>query len=165
MIKFETGKTYRMRSICDYNCIWDLKIISRTAKTVTLKIENEVKRFRVKEHDGAEFVMPLGSFSMSPALSASKELKPKTRDIYISDGGIEEPFDGQDVRVQKSISFLTENKDTGVKYYAVKGCSLKICSALRAGVTFWYMVCQEINRAKPKYDLPLASGLVLCISE
>ena len=79
MIKFETGKTYHMRSICDYNCIWDLTIISRTAKTVTIKIENEVKRFRVKEHDGAEFVMPLGSFSMSPALSASKELKPNIR--------------------------------------------------------------------------------------
>ena len=36
MIKFEVGKTYSMRSICDSNCVWTYTVTARTAQTITL---------------------------------------------------------------------------------------------------------------------------------
>lgn len=36
MIKFKVGCYYVMRSPCDHECIWVYKVISRTAKTITL---------------------------------------------------------------------------------------------------------------------------------
>jgi len=37
MCKFEEGKTYQTRSIGDNNCIFEITVIKRTAKTVTYK--------------------------------------------------------------------------------------------------------------------------------
>jgi len=82
MLQFETGKTYFMRSPCDHNCIWKYRIISRTAKTVTLRamtashghscLDNTKASIRrnIKVWDDCEQVMPLGSYSMAPHLTA-----------------------------------------------------------------------------------------------
>jgi len=76
MIKFEAGTTYKCRSVCDHNCIWTYQVNRRTAKSVWLKeLINanqhiESKRFLIKEYDGAEYVKPLGSYSMAPILRA-----------------------------------------------------------------------------------------------
>ena len=73
-VKFEAGKTYWMRSICDWDCIWNVKIIKRTAKTVLIKIdgERENKTCRVRIYENIERISPLGRHSMSPVLSADK---------------------------------------------------------------------------------------------
>lgn len=68
MVQFEVGKTYRMRSLCDYNAIWEYTIVSRTAKMVTL---NNGKKFRVSVYDNAERISPLGTYSMCPILKAA----------------------------------------------------------------------------------------------
>ena len=34
MKKFEIGKTYSMRSICDHDCVWTYTVTARTAKTI-----------------------------------------------------------------------------------------------------------------------------------
>ena len=75
--KFEVGKTYWMRSICDSNCIWNVKIIKRTAKTIMVDIdgEKETKRKKIDVYNGVEFIFPLGQFSMCPMLNADKECK------------------------------------------------------------------------------------------
>ena len=76
MTKFEIGKTYNMRSACDHNCIWSYTVIARTACTITLKDNdsNKVSKCRVSklysEMNGCETVLPLGSYSMAPVLSA-----------------------------------------------------------------------------------------------
>ena len=67
MMKFEAGKTYTTRSICDHDCIISVTIEKRTAKTVTT---SEQKTFRVAEYDGAEFIKPWGSYSMAPIIRA-----------------------------------------------------------------------------------------------
>ena len=71
MTKFEAGKTYKTRSICDHNCIISATIEKRTEKTVTATIRGQQKIFRIGEYDGAEFIKPLGSYSMAPMLTAN----------------------------------------------------------------------------------------------
>lgn len=74
MKKFEIGKTYSMRSICDHNCVWSYKVTARTAKTVTLHDGDKIIKCRIisdlSEYRGAESVYPLGKYSMCPILSA-----------------------------------------------------------------------------------------------
>lgn len=75
MVKFEVGKEYYTRSICDHNCIFAGVVVGRTAQTITLNLETfGVKKLRViqelSEINGAETVRPLGRFSMAPTISA-----------------------------------------------------------------------------------------------
>lgn len=42
MTKFEIGKTYSMRSICNQDCVWTYTVTARTAKTITI---SDGKRF------------------------------------------------------------------------------------------------------------------------
>jgi hypothetical protein len=77
-IEFQIGQTYRCRSICDHNCIWDYTVVARTAKTVVLlEAEHPARRrgsFRckIKVWDGVETVSPQGRFSFAPVLSADR---------------------------------------------------------------------------------------------
>lgn len=71
MTKFETGKTYTHNFAGDHQARVAWKVIKRTEKSVT--IESDVfgrKTRRVKIWNNAETVMPLGSYSMAPVLSA-----------------------------------------------------------------------------------------------
>lgn len=75
MKQFEIGKTYTMRSICDHECVWAYKVISRTAATITICDEHGKKLTRrickqVSEWNKAETVYPLGQYSMAPSLTA-----------------------------------------------------------------------------------------------
>lgn len=71
MTKFEAGKTYQTRSICDHDCIIRVSVASRTAKTIKT---TSGKTFRVNTlHDGsAEYVKPWGSYSMAPMVDANQ---------------------------------------------------------------------------------------------
>ena len=71
MTKFEIGKTYSMRSICDYNCIWSYKVIARTEKTITIYDGETTKKCRISKYSTkCESVYPLGAYSMCPVLRA-----------------------------------------------------------------------------------------------
>ena len=71
--KFETGKTYACRSVCDHECVWTFTIASRTAKSIrtsegkTLRINAELTAM-----NNAETVCPRGRYSMAPILTADK---------------------------------------------------------------------------------------------
>lgn len=67
MTKFESGKTYTSRSVCDHTCIIRVTVAKRTAKTITT---DSGKVLRVSEYDGAEFVRPWGTYSMAPIVRA-----------------------------------------------------------------------------------------------
>ena len=83
MKRFEVGKRYMMRSACDHGCVWLYAVVSRTASTVVLqqlrmgKPYGEQARFRISkkltEYRNTESLMPLGSYSMAPILSADSE--------------------------------------------------------------------------------------------
>jgi hypothetical protein len=69
--KFEVGKTYSCRSICDYDCIFSFEVIARTEKTVTIKSAGRTVRRKVRLSDGVECIDPHGRYSMSPVLFAA----------------------------------------------------------------------------------------------
>ena len=86
LLKFESGKSYWVRSICDCNTIWNFIIISRskTGKTITVKDIGDknsyekrckVKVYKSKTYGDREYIKPLGDHSMSPILSADNEVK------------------------------------------------------------------------------------------
>ena len=75
MKKFEIGKTYATRSICNSDCVWSYTITARTASTVTATDKyGESKRYRISkkhsEYRGAETIFPEGFYSMCPMISA-----------------------------------------------------------------------------------------------
>lgn len=69
---FEVGKSYSMRSACNHDCVWTYKVIKRTRCTITIVRQNTQLTCRVKPSEllGAEYCSPLGTYSMSPILSA-----------------------------------------------------------------------------------------------
>lgn len=71
-MKFIVGKTYSVRSICDYDCVFKFEVLARTDKTVTIKKHGNVVRRKIRVSDGVEKIDPLGRYSMSPVLSADK---------------------------------------------------------------------------------------------
>ncbi len=77
MIQFETGKRYFGRSIGDYDCIYTMTVISRTAKTIKVKMQNwiDVKTLRPSVYEGSEQVKPFGTYSMCPVISATKVIQ------------------------------------------------------------------------------------------
>lgn len=75
MTKFETGRNYSMRSICDHECVWSFTVKARTAQMITL-VDEKGKEIKcrickqVSEWNKAETVYPLGRYSMAPSLTA-----------------------------------------------------------------------------------------------
>lgn len=76
--KFEVGKSYFCRSACNYECVWTFKVIKRTDKTIVLYgsfIDGEKqKRLRIFSDNVTEWCMPMGHYSMAPALFASRRV-------------------------------------------------------------------------------------------
>lgn len=76
IIRFETGKTYYTKSICDSEIIYKFKIERRNMKSVWIMIDGKLKRRALKYHGGSEYFEPFGNYSMSPMIKAERELKP-----------------------------------------------------------------------------------------
>lgn len=74
MKKFEVGKEYSMRSICNHDCVWTYTVTARTFQTITITDGKEVKKCRVSkktsEYRNSETIFPLGQYSMASMLSA-----------------------------------------------------------------------------------------------
>lgn len=70
MNNFVVGKTYESRFACDSESILKTKVLKKTAKTVTVDTMDGVKRCKVHEHNGEQFIYPLGQYSMAPIARA-----------------------------------------------------------------------------------------------
>lgn len=68
--KFEVGKTYRCRSICDADLFFEIKVVGRTEKTVM----TEKGRLKIHIYDGSEVVYPEGRYSMAPKMRATAKV-------------------------------------------------------------------------------------------
>lgn len=72
MIKFEVGKKYYDRSLCDWNCIFEIEIIKRTEKMITYNYEGQTRRSKLHiSDDGIEYIRP-DNYSMAPRFDADK---------------------------------------------------------------------------------------------
>lgn len=75
--RFQVGKTYETRSICDSNCVIAITVTARTDQTITatdgsgkpLKLRIDRKS---TEYRKSETVYPWGHYSMAPQISADK---------------------------------------------------------------------------------------------
>lgn len=73
--KFLVGRTYGVRSICDYDTVFKFTVVRRTDKTVYFDYHGKVTGRRIRYTDCVvETVDPMGRYSMSPVLTADKEL-------------------------------------------------------------------------------------------
>lgn len=72
--RFQNGRTYACRSICDHECIYRFDVIGRTEKTVTIRsiFGDKRRKVRVDPYENCEVIDPLGRYSMSPVLRATK---------------------------------------------------------------------------------------------
>ena len=74
MNKFEIGREYSCRSVCNHDCVWTYTVVARTAKTITVTDGEAVRKLRIikdlSKYRGAESVYPEGKYSMCPILSA-----------------------------------------------------------------------------------------------
>ena len=70
MKRFEIAKTYTTRSAGDHNCMFSHEILSRTAKTVTIKVHGENVRRKIEVYNDSETIYPYGKYSMAPVLTA-----------------------------------------------------------------------------------------------
>ncbi|MBR5354664.1 MAG: hypothetical protein IK122_00870 [Alphaproteobacteria bacterium] len=77
MISFEVGKKYTHGWIGDSELFTTWEVIARTAKTITIKHGDEIRKRRINkwyaEHYNVEAVLPYGEYSMCPVLTAAKE--------------------------------------------------------------------------------------------
>lgn len=79
IIKFQAGRTYYTRSVCDHDCIITVEVVSRTAKTIKARTSKGLVTLRVSEYsdrsrlDVIEQVKPWGSYSMAPIVGADRE--------------------------------------------------------------------------------------------
>lgn len=77
MEKIKANTTYYTRSIGDHNCIFELTVLSRTAKTALINYDNEKRRAKIyTDSDGCEYFQP-DHWSFAPTFRAGSTTKPK----------------------------------------------------------------------------------------
>jgi hypothetical protein len=72
--RFQVGETYWTRSACDYECIFQYTVISRTEKRMVIEDRGGRQSTRgIKIWSGVESCSPQGRFSMSPTITADRD--------------------------------------------------------------------------------------------
>ena len=70
--KFEAGKSYYSRCVCNYDCIFIIEVVKRTAKTVTYVYNRTKRRSNIKlDEHGNEWIKP-DNYSMAPVFRAER---------------------------------------------------------------------------------------------
>lgn len=77
--RFEVGKCYSNNFICSSDTWFTYKIVKRTRKTVWIQeqtgmLEDTIRKRKVHEQDGSEFIYPDGVYSMCPVLRPRHEV-------------------------------------------------------------------------------------------
>ncbi len=73
MEKFEIGKEYTTRIICDSNCVFRITVTGRTAKTVSYNYLGRSRRSMVHVDQDGEWIQP-DRYSMAPTFRASRAI-------------------------------------------------------------------------------------------
>jgi len=73
--QLKVNTTYTQSSICDSECIFEVKILSRTKKSVIISSMGETSRRFISIHDGQEIIYPYGRYSMCTVIKANSKIK------------------------------------------------------------------------------------------
>lgn len=119
MKKFEVGHTYFDQYACDHETLSTIKIVKRTAKTVTFERHGKTRRAKLYEDCNGEYIIP-DHYSMACVYRAERELldeKPEqevitdyavSENLLVLTAGekiIEQLFGGSNFR-KKELDFL-----------------------------------------------------------
>ena len=74
MKKFEVGKAYYSRSICNHECIFTIEVVKRTEKSVTYIYDGKQRRSMIKTDESGEYIKP-DRYSMAPTFRADREVE------------------------------------------------------------------------------------------
>jgi hypothetical protein len=79
--RFAPEDVLTTRSLCDHDCIYTARIISRTAKSVLVDLGGSrgiVRRgLLIDSYTGAEYFYPYGRYSMAPSFRAKERAIPE----------------------------------------------------------------------------------------
>lgn len=76
MKKFEIGKEYFDTSACNHECVFTIKIVKRTDKTVTFERNGKTRRAKLFSDERGEYIIP-DRYSMAPVFRAEREVQPE----------------------------------------------------------------------------------------
>jgi hypothetical protein len=72
---FEIGCTYTGRFVGDADSVFQVKVLARSAKTVTVAGPKGMAKHRVSlDHEGGEQIFPFGKHSMAPVCRAMRRI-------------------------------------------------------------------------------------------
>jgi hypothetical protein len=70
---FQIGQAYSGRFVGDADSVFQVQILARTAKTVTVMGPKGMAQHRVSlDHEGGEQIFPFGKYSMAPVCRAKR---------------------------------------------------------------------------------------------
>ena len=72
MKTFEINKEYSGRYVSDWNAVIKIKVIKRTAKTITFLEDDETRTKKIRNDSESEYIK-LGDYSMAPIIRAERE--------------------------------------------------------------------------------------------
>ena len=72
----DIAQLYFDTSACDHNCIFTIKIVKRTDKTVTFERDGEPRRTKLFSDERGEYIIP-DRYSMAPVFRAEREVQPE----------------------------------------------------------------------------------------
>ena len=103
-IKFIVGESYSRRSICDYDCVFCIKIVSRTEKTVTAEDSfGEIRRYKIQNYGNYEYIKA-GNYSMAGTWSAESICKEETaEEAPVTPGELADAFTGEELSFIRDI--------------------------------------------------------------
>ena len=139
--RFEVGKKYYMRAICDDDIVSHFEVVKRTEKTITIKdIDNQKEsRRKIYIDESVETVCPYGNYSMASVLSADREFE----HYYY-------------------ITFITnEGKKMQWRYYNLEEAEKIIDLNLTKNLNYKRAIIEDENHKKiNEYDKYCARGLI-----
>ena len=68
---FEINKEYSGRYVSDWNAVIKIKILKRTAKTITFLEDDEIRTKKIRNDQTSEYIK-LGDYSMAPIIRAER---------------------------------------------------------------------------------------------
>ena len=102
--QFIVGESYSRRSICDYDCIFCIKIVSRTEKTVTAEDSfGKVRRYKIQNYGNYEYIKA-GNYSMAGTWSAESICKEEiAEDAPVTPEELADAFTGEELSFIRDI--------------------------------------------------------------
>ena len=102
--QFIVGESYSRRSICDYDCVFYIKIVSRTEKTVTAEDSfGKVRRYKIQNYGNHEYIKA-GNYSMAGTWSAESICKEETaEEAPVTPGELADAFTGEELSFIRDI--------------------------------------------------------------